>query len=182
MSPLRRNAPTLLAIAIVAIALMVVLVVALVGSFGHVDGPRDLRAPRDERSTTRNPAGTARDLGADERRGGHTLSRHVGLDAGELRLRLDHERNLTVASSFFDRATAERAVGELLERERTEIERWFAGRRDRLALHGRARGEPIGLSLRRGARQPERVHGLRAVLVRGGGDWFVLTAYPSPER
>jgi hypothetical protein len=170
----RRLAPILVAFAAVAVALFV--------AFEREPGRERTAAPRDSTPPSADTTAPHRDLAADERRGGHTLERHVGLDEEALRARLAREPSLTVASSFFDRATAERAIGALIARESDEIDRWQAGRRDRLALSTRFADEAVGMSLRRGAREPDPVRGVRAVLVRDSAGWYVLTAYPSGER
>jgi hypothetical protein len=50
------------------------------------------------------------DLAASELMGGHTLARHVGRTDGQLRERLRREPNIAAASTYSDRATAERVV------------------------------------------------------------------------
>src|SRR5512140_559777 len=65
-----------------------------------------------------------RDLSIDERRGGHTLSRHVGRTDQQLRERLEHERSISAASTYTDRQTAERAVQAAIQGGKQKIERW----------------------------------------------------------
>src|SRR3954471_24323339 len=67
----------------------------------------------------------AHDLSVDEARGGHTLQRHVGRTDQQLQARLQHERNISAASSYTDRETAERAVDEALKRNQEKIRRWI---------------------------------------------------------
>ncbi len=55
-------------------------------------------------------AGTSRDLSIDDARGGHTLKRHVGRTDAQLAERLARE-HVSAASTYPDRATAERVVG-----------------------------------------------------------------------
>src|SRR5262245_3894317 len=54
------------------------------------------------------PAIPTRDLSLDESMGGHTLSRHVGKSDAELRDRLRREKQISAASTYTDRETAER--------------------------------------------------------------------------
>jgi hypothetical protein len=125
-----------------------------------------------------------RDLAADEARGGHTLDRHVGRSDDELRRRLAEERGISAASTFTDRATAERVVGATLAREAGRVARWLSGGGGNLTLDYRG-SETIGRTLERGARQPVATPAARVVLRRGGGPgerWFVLTAYPVEPR
>src|SRR5689334_2318109 len=74
-------------------------------------------APPPVRQTAERPAAppavdarrqpTNHDLSADEAMGGHTLQRHVGRTDAELRARLDREPQISSASTYTDRATAE---------------------------------------------------------------------------
>src|SRR3982750_1152674 len=75
-------------------------------------------------------AAPTRDLSIDEGRGGHTLGRHVGRTDEQLRERLQHERNISAASTYTDRETAERAVTAAIESSQGKLQRWFGrGRR-----------------------------------------------------
>ena len=130
-------------------------------------------------SAAADAPGAARDLAADEARGGHTLERHVGRSDGELVRRLTDERGISAASSFTDRATAERVVAAALAREAPRIERWLASGSGNLALDYRgAPGEVVGRTLERGERAPRPTGAARIVLRKKGGRFFVLTAYP----
>ncbi|MPZ18723.1 MAG: hypothetical protein GEV06_12525 [Luteitalea sp.] len=128
-------------------------------------------------------AGTPRrDLAWDEAHGGHTLARHVGLGDRDLRARLAAE-DISAASTFMDRETAERVVADALETSRAQIQRWSrrSGRRPNLVVHFRGnRDEPIGRSLRRGSRRPKTCWAARIVLRWDEqlDQFFVLTAYP----
>jgi len=130
------------------------------------------------------PAESRYDLAKDEARGGHTLSKHVGRTDDELRARLLRERNITAASTWTDRGTAESVIGEALRAERGRLQSWM-GRgypRANLALHYDA-GRPIGRSLRRG--EDRVVDATRAVIVlRADGldSFYVLTAYPEARE
>lgn len=136
------------------------------------------RGTATESATTAVPAGDARDLAADEARGGHTLARHVGKSDAELRDRLRDEPEISAASTYADRATAERTVGEVLRREQAAIARW-AARADHpnLVLRGRMAGT-VGRSLRDGAGSPRDVRSAVVVLRWSGDGWYVLTSYP----
>src|SRR5689334_10011971 len=57
-----------------------------------------------------NPATPTHDLSADEADGGHTLQRHVGKSDAELIERLKREPQISSASTYTDRATAERVI------------------------------------------------------------------------
>jgi CDI toxin RNase A-like protein len=124
------------------------------------------------------------DLERDEQRGGHTLSRHVARTDAQLAERLERERNISAASTWTDRETAEETVAQALRAERGRVESWMRRGypRANLALHYSA-GRPIGRSLRRGesASVPctDAVIVLRAV---GPDSFYVLTAYPEAGR
>jgi hypothetical protein len=125
------------------------------------------------------------DLGPDERLGGHTLARHVGRTPDELAARLAAERGLRAASTFPDRATAERAVALALATQRDRVDRWIARgpRRPNLALTVRSPGgRPFGLTLARGEGDPREARAARVVLRARGDAFYVLTAYPTEER
>ena len=122
------------------------------------------------------------DLSRDERLGGHTLARHVGRSDDDLRDRLRREQGISAASTYTDRATAERVVAETLSREKRRVDAWLArpGSRPNLALDYRgAAGGVIGRSIRQGSREARSC--VDAVVVlrshRDGG-FIVLTSYP----
>jgi Ni/Co efflux regulator RcnB len=119
------------------------------------------------------------DLSRDEERGGHTLRKHAGLTDDELRQRLERERDISAASTWSDRATAEQTVAAALRAERRKIENWQRRgvRRPNLVLHFEA-GRVLGRSLVRGATQPVPCTEAVIVLRADGEGLYVLTAYP----
>lgn len=151
--------------------------------------PADVREPSADSAGRAAVPGVARtseaprDLAADEARGGHTLARHVGLSDADLVARLGREAGISAASTFADRATAERVVAAALEENAARIDAWQRGDARRANLVVRLRGSPdvvIGRVLRRGARTARPSHGARVVLRwddRRRG-FYVLTAYP----
>lgn len=131
----------------------------------------------------RTPA--RRDLTQDERRGGHTLARHVGRSDDDLRERLRRERTISAASTYLDRETAERVVAATLQRERFRIQDWIRAGTQHPNLAIDYRGDrPIGRSLARGQRTAEPCYDAIVVLkwdaVRR--DFYVLTSYPETRR
>jgi hypothetical protein len=127
-------------------------------------------------------SGAVRDLSQDESAGGHTLRKHVGRTEDQLRERLRHERNISAASTWTDRDTAERAVGTALEQNRGKVDRWESregGHPNLVIDYDGDASHPIGRSLRRDADQPEPcAHAtivLRWVPPQG---YYVLTSYP----
>lgn len=124
------------------------------------------------------------DLERDEQRGGHTLSRHVARTDAQLEERLRRERNISAASTWTDRETAEEIVAEALRAERGRVESWMRRGypRTNLALHYSA-GGPIGRSLWRGESTPGACTDAVIVLRADGPDsFYVLTAYPEARK
>jgi hypothetical protein len=126
------------------------------------------------------------DLERDERRGGHTLARHIGRTDEQLLERLRRERQVSAASTYTDQRTAERVVAKTLAQNRARLDRWLdrEGSRPNLALdyHG-VRGDTIGRSLKRGAQRS--VSCADAVVVLRwdrGRNFYVLTTYPEADR
>ena len=126
------------------------------------------------------------DLGRDEQLGGHTLARHVGWSDDELLARLRREPDISAASTYSDRATAERIVASALAQDKRRVDAWAAreGSRPNLALDYRgARDDVIGRSIRRGRTIAQPC--IDAVVVlrwqRAGG-FIVLTSYPEAAR
>jgi hypothetical protein len=114
--------------------------------------------------------------------GGHTLARHVGRTDDQLRERLRREPGIAAASTYSDRATAERVVADTLRRSSRRIQSWNAreGPRPNLALGYRGKaGAPIGRSVRRGdTRVRDCADAVVVLRWHAGGTYFVLTSYP----
>jgi hypothetical protein len=166
---------------------LVCLLVGFLVVSGCGSGTPPESAKREERpkvSIAPRNSTTGYNLGRDEQRGGHTLARHVARTDDELRERLAHERNISAASTWTDRATAEAVVGEALTSEHNRVETWMRQGypRANLALHFSA-GRVIGRSLRRGDSRPvdcsSAVIVLRAV---GPENFYVLTTYPEARE
>ena len=168
-------------------ALLLCLAAMYPGGCGNAPAPGNSGV---ESSSPAQTAATAKsgkeryDLERDEQRGGHTLSRHVARTDAELAQRLERERNISAASTWTDRATAEYTVAEALQDKRGRVESWMRRGypRPNLALHYSA-GRPIGRSLRRGDSVSATCTDAVIVLRADGPDGFyVLTAYPEAGR
>jgi hypothetical protein len=123
--------------------------------------------------------GSTRDLSQDESAGGHTLHKHVGRTDDQLRERLRHEREISAASTWTDRETAERAVGAALSQNDEKIQRWLARDSHPNLVLDYEGPQSIGRSLRRNANQPEPCSHATIVLKWSGpGSYYVLTSYP----
>ena len=146
--------------------------------------PQTASPPAIERPHT-DPAGPTHDLSADEAAGGHTLQRHVGKTDADLLDRLKREPQISSASTYTDRATAERVVGGALQTGNRAFVAWRnrSGRRPNFVLHYRADGV-IGRSIARGHSRSEPCD--RAVIVLRWEDrrqqYYVLTSYPEGSR
>ena len=134
-------------------------------------------AARHEESRLNNSP--ARDLSQDERAGGHVLRKHVGLTEEDLRRRLQREENITGASTYTDRPTAERVVGAAIAQSQDQIQSWL--RQDRhpnlvLEYDGI---EAIGRSMHRGeVHSRPCTHALVVLRYGGPNRYYVLTSYP----
>jgi hypothetical protein len=125
-------------------------------------------------------AGPTRDLSQDERAGGHILRKHVGQTEQQLRDRLAREANITGASTYTDRATAEHAVGAAIAQSRDRIQRWLerSGRHPNLVLDYDSEA-PIGRTMNRGENQSRPcAHALVVLKYAGPNNYYVLTSYP----
>ena len=132
-------------------------------------------ATRESRPTSAAP----RDLSQDEAAGGHTLRKHVGRTDEQLRERLRHEREISAASTWTDRETAERAVGIALAQNQDKIQRWLSRDSHSNLVLDYDGDLPIGRSLRRDADQPQPCSHATVVLKWSGpGSYYVLTSYP----
>lgn len=170
------------------IGLVLLFVLPVFGLGGCAQGPQPQtnnseEAPRAS-SLSAGRAAERYDLGKDEERGGHTLARHVARTDAELRERLRREGNISAASTWTDRETAEETIAEALRAERGRIESWMRRGypRANLALHYET-GREIGRSLRRGETEAVRCRDAVIVLRADGADGFyVLTAYPEARE
>jgi hypothetical protein len=165
-----------------------VFALVFVGATGCSQGPPPQKgAPEESQRATSTSAGRAaerNDLAKDEERGGHTLEKHVARTDEELRERLRREGNISAASTWTDRETAEETIAEALRAERGRINSWVRRGypRANLALQYEA-GRDIGRSLRQG--ETETVRCREAVIVLradGPNTFYVLTAYPEARK
>jgi hypothetical protein len=167
-------------------AAMMAIGLAMVTGCGQNPAPTATGANHEEPrgNVTRGEAANRYDLGRDEERGGHTLTRHVARSDEQLRERLARERNISAASTWTDRESAEETVAHALQAERGRVENWMRRGfpRANLALHYRA-GQVVGRSLRRGDSQPVDCTSAVIVLRADGPEsFYVLTTYPEARE
>jgi Bacterial CdiA-CT RNAse A domain len=132
------------------------------------------------REQSRLNSGPVRDLSQDERAGGHILRKHVGQTEAQLRERLEREENITGASTYTDRGTAERVVGAAIAKSQDRIQDWLSrpGRHPNLVLDYDG-DEAIGRTMNRGEHQSRPcTHALIVLRYTGPGSYYVLTSYP----
>ena len=129
-------------------------------------------------------AGQGYDLGRDETMGGHTLHRHVGRSDEQLRERLNEEREISAASTYSDRAAAERTVAAALAQNRARVESWVNPPEEHSNLTLQFRGNTsIGRTMRRGEQSSEPCSEALVVLHWDGeGRFHVITSYPEAYR
>lgn len=128
----------------------------------------------------RQTNGPVRDLSRDEAAGGHILRKHVGQTDEQLRERLAQERNITGASTYTDRSTAEHAVGAAIAQSQGRIQHWLysSGGHPNLVLDYDSE-TPIGRTINRGENQSRPcTHALVVLKYAGPKDYYVLTSYP----
>ncbi|HKS72026.1 MAG TPA: RNase A-like domain-containing protein [Terriglobales bacterium] len=120
-----------------------------------------------------------RDLSQDEEAGGHTLKKHVGRTDEQLRERLRRERNISAASTYTDKDTAERAVGQALQQNQGKIDRWLnrEGGHPNLVIDYDS-PQLLGRTMHRGDNQSQPCSHALVVLKWDGGTYHVLTTYP----
>ena len=119
-------------------------------------------------------------LEANEKGGGHLLSRHVGKTAEELRQRLQSDSKISAASSFTDREVAAKSISSALAANKKRINAWLKGGEDRMVFSHR-NDLPVGISMSRGSTKPRAAYRIRLVLVRDKKfeeGWKILTGYP----
>lgn len=160
----------------------------------NVDKPTtpDLHIPEEqpESKSNKSPSNSSspesssahkRDLDQDEKRHGHTLQRHIGRTDEQLLERLQQETDISSASTYTDKETAERVVGMALEKNKSKIDAWLnqGHNRPNLAFDYFGDGKtPIGRSIHRGKSSSVPCYGAKVVLKADGDSFHVLTSYP----
>jgi CDI toxin RNase A-like protein len=173
--------------AIASIALLLAFVTTSCGRSAPANHVKDaastpVAAAEHDRSPRSSPD---RDLSADEAMGGHTLARHVGKTNAQLIDRLRREPQISSASTYTDRATAEHVVGAALASGGRSFDAWRtrAGPRPNLVLRYGAT-DTIGRSISRG--RSASVPCNHALVVLRWDDrrqrFYVLTSYPEAGR
>jgi len=121
-------------------------------------------------------------LAAHEARGGHLISRHVGKTDAELLQRLKDNPKITGASTFKDRATAEKVASEVLNDPNNKkiIQAWLSNPKSKSTLVLPYQGtEIIGRGVHKGSTTVEHMSNAKIVLKKDEAGNFILTGYPT---
>ena len=172
------------------VAAFIVLALSACGSSGPPTPVRENAAAEPARPPVNDqrrpaPITPVRDLSEDEAMGGHTLQRHVGRSDADLIERLRREPQISSASTYTDRETAESVIAVALRSDNRAFAAWRerSGRRPNFLLRYRA-DHVIGRSMARG--HSASVPCDRAVIVLRWDDgrqrYYVLTSYPEAGR
>jgi hypothetical protein len=167
------------------ISLLLLLAVFSCNQSGNTQATRPASPPSPAAEFSRGAESSDRDLSVDEAMGGHTLARHVGKSDAELRERLRREPQISSASTYTDRATAEAIVAAALSSAGRSFDAWKSrtGRRPNFVLHFAAH-HVIGRSVGRG--RLEAIPCEDALVVIRWDDrqqqLYVLTSYPEEHR
>jgi hypothetical protein len=116
-----------------------------------------------------------------EEAGGHLLLKHVGQTEQDLMTRLVNEPKIGGSSSFYDRATAENAISQLMDAKQFDISTWLSGTSNRLRIDTQL-PSPVGISVARGATNAVNASAVKAVLVRDPSmstGYKILTGFPT---
>ncbi|GAB3771921.1 hypothetical protein FB382_003045 [Nocardioides ginsengisegetis] len=111
----------------------------------------------------------------------HTLAKHVGQSEGQLADRFTGPKPPQFASTFSNQSSAERLIGEVLNRRIAQIEEWLASGHRRLRLDDVCEGSS-GVSMD-GSGAMHEVSGIRVILQRDASmpdGYRILTAFPQP--
>ena len=130
-------------------------------------------------TTSRILQAPPRDLSQDEAAGGHILRKHVGRTDQQLRERLEQEHNISGASTYTDRATAERAVGAAIAQSQGRIDRWLSQSGHPNLVLDYDSPAPVGRTINRGESQSHSCsHALVVLKYNPPAGYYVLTSYP----
>jgi len=121
-------------------------------------------------------------LQAHEAAGGHLIARHVGKTDADLSARLNSQPNISAASTFSDRATAERALSSALDANNTKISDFLSGSSNRLVINHNS-GTKVGNVMARGSTTSVPSSNVRVVIQREPSmptGYKIITGFPIP--
>jgi hypothetical protein len=167
------------------VAFLLLLALTSCNRSGNTEATRPAAPPPSAPELSHGAESSDRDLSVDEAMGGHTLARHVGRSDAELRERLRREPQISTASTYTDRSTAEAIVGAALSSAGRSFDAWRnrTGRRPNFVLHFAAH-HVIGRSVGRGHLEATPCEDA-LVVIRWDDrrqQYYVLTSYPEEHR
>jgi filamentous hemagglutinin len=112
--------------------------------------------------------------------GGHLIARHVGMSDADLANRLATS-NVSAASTFADRATAETAVSAAIDANQSAIQSYLSGSSNGYLAIEYTSPTPVGTSLSRGATSSTPVNNVRVVITKDPTlptGYRIVTGYP----
>ena len=181
------RSPLTIALTAAVLSALLCVLTACAGSNNTAPAVAESRSGQAPPQVAQTARRDVRDLALDEQRGGHTLRRHVGQTDADLAARLARERDISAASTYSDRETAETVVAAALADSKPRLDEWLtrSGARPNLVLRFSPRErQPIGRSLARRGRKTTLCYRALVVLRWDNRlrDWYVLTSYPEAGR
>ncbi|WP_459502514.1 RNase A-like domain-containing lipoprotein [Bacillus sp. C1] len=115
---------------------------------------------------------------------GHTIERHVGKTEDELKKRLQTDK-VSAASTYYDKATATKAVKDSLKQHEQEIEKWLKNSKENRLVLNTKHAFPVGKTvLKRDMSVKDKLMNTVTVLARdksGSLGFKIITSYPSDK-
>ncbi|CRM04351.1 Cell wall-associated polypeptide CWBP200 [Pseudomonas sp. 28 E 9] len=121
-------------------------------------------------------------LAAHEAAGGHLIEKHVGRTHEQLLERLKQEPHIPAASTFKDRATAELAVANVLDDNKTKIKNFLKGKNSQIVITQKTE-EPIGISFKKNTTIPVPGKEIYLIIRRDKNmhnGYRIHTGFPNP--
>ena len=109
------------------------------------------------------------------------IARHIGQSEADMAARLAADVNIPRVSNFSNRATAEKAVSEVLDANSSAIKDFLSGSKNQLVINGTA-SSTVGTVLERGAASVTSTNNLRVVIRKDSSPlgYYIHTGYPTP--
>ncbi|MEX5593130.1 RNase A-like domain-containing protein [Pseudomonas orientalis] len=121
-------------------------------------------------------------LAAHEAAGGHLIEKHVGRTHEQLLERLKQEPHIPAASTFKDRATAELAIANVLDDNKTKIKNFLKGKNSQIVITQKTE-EPIGISFKKNTTIPVPGKEIYLIIRRDKNmhnGYRIHTGFPNP--
>jgi RHS repeat-associated protein len=102
-------------------------------------------------------------LEAHEKKGGHLIEKHIGRTEIQLAQRLREEPWLSRASTFYDRATAEKAMSGVIAKNQAMIDKFLTGKESQIIISD-SLPYPVGMVLKKRSTEVKPVSGVVLLL------------------